>query len=89
MERTVLVFNSTSDPVAIAKQANKIRLANKGQWYQLVFENETTGERTNLKCFDTWVQKSNSKVFGTVMGVNPTGFKKNIEQGIEELIKKY
>ena len=43
MENTFLVFNSRSIPSELAKQANKVRLANKNKWYQITFENEVSG----------------------------------------------
>lgn len=86
MQNTNLVIHTQSNPKEIAKQVNKVRLANKNNWYQITFEHDTTGEKTRLKCYNTWIQLSEKPVFPTVMDVKPTQFKMNIEQGVKELL---
>ena len=88
MENTTLIFNSASSDDELTKQVNKIRLSNKNKWYQITFENETTGEKTRLKCFSTWVQLTEKPIFDTGMDYTPTQFKENIKQGIFKLIAK-
>ena len=89
MENTILIFNSLSDPAAIAKQANKIRLNNKNLWYQIQFENETTKEKTRLKIFNTWIQLTTKPIFNTAMDQTPGEFKANIKNGLINLISNY
>jgi hypothetical protein len=63
MNTTIIVYNNTSNSVEIAKQANKVRLNNKNKWYQIAFENETTGDKTTLKIYNTWIQLSSKPIF--------------------------
>ena len=85
MENTNLVYNEKSNVLDLVKKANKVRLDNKNKWYQLTFENETSGDKTFLKCFGTWVQLSAKPIFSTSMDNTPTQFKSNIEKGLKTL----
>jgi len=89
MKNTILIFNSNSRPEELAKQANKIRLNNKNSWYQIQFKNETTGEKTGLKIFNTWVQLTTKPIFNTAMDQTPGEFKANIKNGLINLISNY
>jgi hypothetical protein len=86
MENTIIVINKNSNSTEIAKQVNKVRLSNKNNWYQITFENETTGEKTRLKIYNTWIQLTEKPVFSTGMDATPTQFKNNIQNGISKLI---
>ena len=89
MKTLILVYKSNSDAKILATSVNKFRLQNKNKWYQIAFENETSGERKYLKCFNTWVQITEVPVIDTVMDLKPTEFIQNIEKGIEWLILRY
>jgi hypothetical protein len=89
MENTTLTFNSASSAQDLAKQANEVRLANKQRWYQITFENETSGNKTRLKCFNTWIQKAENPYFETSSDNTPTQFKINIEAGAINLLTNY
>ena len=89
METLILVYKSNSDAKLLAISVNKFRLSNKNKWYQICFENENSGDRKYLKCFNTWVQITEIPKIDTVMDLKPTEFIKNIENGIEWLISKY
>ena len=89
METTIIIFNSLSNATELSNQANKIRLSNKNKWYQISFENETTGEKVGLKCFNTWVQICTKPLFHNCMDNTPTEFKKNISEGVKKLIESY
>jgi len=78
-----------SSPQDLTKQANKVRLSNKNSWYQITFENETSGECTRLKCFGTWVQMAEFNAFNTTMDQTAGQFKENITNGLKALIEKY
>ena len=87
MNNTNLIFRNDSNIIELTKQVNKIRLANKNNWYQVTFENETTREKTRIKCFNTWVQLSEKPIFSNCMDATITQFKNNISKGLEKLIK--
>ena len=89
METLILVYKSNSDSSLLAVSVNKFRLQNKNKWYQILFENETSGERKYLKCFNTWVQITQVPAISTVMDAKPTEFVSNIQAGIDWLISKY
>ncbi len=89
METLILVYKSQSNSSDLAKLANTFRLQNKNKWYQICFENETSGQRKYLKCFNTWVQISHVPAISTVMDAKPTEFVENIKSGLDWLISRY
>ena len=89
MKNTTLIYNSASSAQELAKQANKVRLANRNSWYQITFENETTGEKIRLKCYKTWIQIAENPYFETTMDNTPTQFKEHVSKGVQVLINNY
>jgi len=89
MKTLILVYKSTSNATSLAKEVNKWRLQHKDKWYQVCFENETSGKKQYLKCYNTWVQISEVGQISTTMDLKPGEFLKNIKEGIEFLISKY
>lgn len=89
MQNTNLVFNSLTSTEELTKQVNKVRLANKNKWYQISFENETTGKLTRLKIYNTWIQITENVHFETGMDYTITEFKENVKKGVTNLIKQY
>ena len=73
----VIDINSTTISEAI-KEANKARLQSKNNWYVLRF----TQFNIQLKCWDTWIQTSNTGYFNDLMEQSVTQFKQNLENGI-------
>lgn len=80
METILITVENTEQAV---KAANKARLANKNQWYQLKFIKGH--EEVGLKCYGTWIQLCTKPLFSTAMDQTPTQFKDNIRKGIEKL----
>jgi hypothetical protein len=89
METLIVVYKSMSNSSDLAKLVNTFRLQNKNKWYQICFENETSGQRKYLKCYNTWVQISEVPEIETVMDLKPGEFVSNIQKGIDSLITKY
>ena len=86
MTTETIVINSKSNPTEVAKQVNKVRLANKNKWYQVAFLNEETNDKTIIKVYNTWVQLATKPLFDTSMDKKPTEFKEDIADSVSKLI---
>lgn len=89
MNNTTLIYNSQTDVNELVKQVNKVRLANKNNWYQVSFENETSGQLTRIKCYNTWIQLSEKPLFSNAMDMKIKEFKENLNRGLTKLINNY
>jgi len=68
----------TSEISEAIKEANKIRLQNKNVWYVLNF----VYFDVTIKCFNTWLQKSNKGYFNNSMEQSIKQFKDNLLHGL-------
>ena len=89
MERLKLMYNLNTNVNELINEVNKFRLLNKNKWYVIIFVNETSGEQTSLKIYNTWIQTASKPLFDTSMDKSVTEFKNIIAIGLNSLLKFY
>lgn len=87
MTNTTIVIRNDSDVKEIVRQINEIRKVNKGKWYVIALEDSTSGVRTILKGYGTWVQTSTKTYFRTAANLTVKDFIYHLTSSVSTLIQ--
>lgn len=88
MEQLTIPFTKKSIPADLILQLNRFRKKQNYQWYQINFENQSTGQVISLKIYNRWIQISTENYFPNEMDMSHAAFIAGLQKSIEKMLSE-